>query len=149
MQSIQLTQPNSQNPAQLTKLNSPNWTQPIQLTQRNSAFSFFQTSNQDLIGMDVPCTDNNRQLKSKAYLYQRTVSMNKTSGKKWLTHITTPGHKSHKKHVWARSDEKELRFQLSVPVPVHVPVPASDITKVTHQARGDPGWANQYTDCWQ
>ena len=30
-----------------------------------------------------------------------------------------------------------------VPVLVHVPVPASDITKVTHQARGDPGWTNQ------
>merc|ERR1712081_156807 len=74
------SQPNSQNPTQLTKLNSPNSTQPIQLTQRNSAFSFFQTSNQDLIGMDVPCTDNNRQLELKAYIYQRTVSMNLEHG---------------------------------------------------------------------
>ena len=30
--------------------------------------------------MDIPCTDNNRQLKSKAYLYQRTVSMNLKHG---------------------------------------------------------------------
>ena len=30
--------------------------------------------------MDIPCTDNNRQLKSKAYLYQRTVSMNLEHG---------------------------------------------------------------------